>query len=488
MASLQAQAQPADYVSAQALEAVPADQVTLSHEFLYRVQLDSAMRFYKPRMTDGLYRTKNAFLWPDQIKVADRAKLPVFGSTEILLNEKLVLADAAALFFRADTGLVSLEAIPLPGIVMLRASTDAVYQEMDRHGIQPERPLPTALYTFRDSTKICLIRSAGLIPKEYDPYTPERTYRIDEVVLDSFPRFSLLPHFLNDGMENASADSASMLALDRKIKELEANVQSDSTLVAEYLANLRNQYPQALPMRPYEDSTDYYSRVRIRDVEALGLSSVAYGLMGFRKAMIPLRERIFQLKEVQSALAKDAAFEQDPRTAFLRKRVWNCVFLSVQGILARNLPDWTTDPGPTDLWGIAGRLQWEHRLFHRLGWTLHATGGMSSWKYHDLVTKESVERWGGGGAGIAVPLLILPRTFVWKAELGGLALYRTSDIVNADGHDKRWGTSPGFYVGTAFLFTPLPVQMDIRYQYTADGFGDLFLGVALPLPFIGGAP
>lgn len=482
-------AQPADYFAAQSIEEIPASQAQLNYEFLYRVQPDSTMRFYKMRMTDGLYRTKKAFLWPEAIPASLRPALPLFGTSEILFNERLVLADVDAVFYRADTGLVALQPVVPPGIVVLRAESDATYQEIDRHGIQPERPLPSAIYTFGDTTKVCLLRSTGLIPKEYDPYTPERTYRIDQVPLDSFPRFNILPHFLNDGLENSTADSISMAALERKIRELENALVNDSQQVTDFLTSLRNNYPPAMSLRPYEDSTDYHSRVRVRDVEALALSSVAYSLMGFRQSMLPLRERLHQLKEIHKILAREAAFEREPRTAFLRRRFWNHMFLSATTTLGRNLPSWTTDPGPTALWGIGGRLQFHHRLTHRLSWSLHAAGGTHSWKYHDQVDDPSTEIWAGGGAGVVCPILIFPGKMAWQAEAGALGIYRSTTVID-DGNyeDQRWGTSPGFYIASSVLLTALPLYLDIRYQYTVDGFGDLQAGIGFPLPWIGGVP
>jgi len=471
--------------SSKDLEEVPAASARTQEMFFYRLQTDSVLHFYRIVFTSQMYQGMRVFRWPEAIGMAKRATTPLFGGNEIVFNNHFVLSNSDALFYKSDTGLVPLEKTLPPGILYLRSASPATWQGIDRRGIEPEEPLPAMIYTWNDTAKPCLIRSAGFVPVEYDPYTPVGTYRVYEATLEPLPHLALAPHFLYDNVELAPADSALKRVLDARIAELQKELLADSLRINSFLDSLRTNYPKAMPLRNYEDSTDYLSRERVRDVEARALASQAYTDNGFTKVLTPLRERIAVLQVRLAQVERELKEDLEPQHAVLHQQVWNRVFISVTTTLGQNLPNWTRDNGPRSLWELGAQLSANRRLGGL--WTLEllAQGGYSQWENYP--THASFENWGGLGAVAGYPLVAsLAHHFTWIATAGLHTTFRYTRVHDESETEMRSGMTAGPSVGTELFCGKLPLRIGVDYSYDLDRFGDLRLQIGLPLPGLGG--
>jgi len=477
-------AQPEDVYNADALEEIRPSQITNQSQFVYRIQSDSVLRFYKINMSTALYGSKRAFLWPQELASTARSTTPLYGSMETLVNDSLVLADADAMFWKSDTGLIPLQRVTPPGLLLLRSTSDAEYQLVNHNGLGLTAKLPALFYTWGDTTTPCWIRSPGHIPKEYSPFTNTATYRVDLVELAPLPQYALLPHYMYPELQGALPDSATLAKVSQAMRDLEKDLAADSVQISSYLEEVRAQVPQVLDLLLGEDSTDYRARVHNREVEMMDLAKMTYAACHFSDRTLPIRARInelqTQLQEGRAELKKNGS----PQSVWHAHRVFPKHFMLAGITLGQNIPAWASTPGPSGLQGIDLRWMMPFRIHGTLGWQLSTAFHGARWKFHANIPSYSTEaRASIAGAGTA-PLFTLPsKNLSLVGTLGAALDWKTVTARNANVDDHRFGFAGAGEASLQLYASRLPMLVSCQYRYSTDGFGALALQVGLPLPF-----
>jgi hypothetical protein len=479
-----------DFHQAQDIREVSAPEVAPSSEFLYRVQSQGGLRYYKVTMTAPLYESKRTFLWPPSLpKSTIRASLLLFGADEIVFNDSLILSDADAIFFQSDTGLVPLVKVPRPGIVYLRSQDPASILLMDPRTTPKSFPVPLYLYTINDSTRIGLIRTPSHLPMEFNPYTPMGTFRIHMVTADSLPRLVLLPRYLNDEPPSTFLDSTYLQWLDKTIASLTAGLAEDSAQVAHFLGNLHTVFPPALAQQTFEETSTFLERRRIHDAEMLELAKQVFLYNDFGKVLQPLREKVVFLQKQRAEVLEECKRQSDPKYSWLNQHFWNHPLLVASGMAGRHLPDWASHPGPGGLWGARVLVSSSTRIFRLTALEYGLDASYSQWKFNqdENLTSQSIA--GSARLTLAIPL--------WQRPSGNVALlfhpglvggYHFSTIREPLGTFHYWGPGFGGVAQVSLLFSHLPLHLSLEYRYTSDQLGDLSLGIGIPLWKHGGAP
>jgi len=484
-------AQDGYYQSAGDLRKIENPDQIFQSEFIWRSEVKGNFQFFQIELNNLLYNNKNIFLWPTEIPLTERPELR-FAKTraDLLFNSQLVLSNDTALVALYKNQQIPLRRISAPGILQVRSSQPLLLKHLNPDS-KVGMPTPLFLYNKSDSTPIFYLAfGKGLIPRILDLRTPAASFLVTEIRLEPLPRLTLPAHTLAlDSLRRMSNDSLRLVVLDSLLSQTQKRYQQDSLTIARFLEQAQDWIPTPT------DTT----LARLADSLRAATTVELIQVNETDRVLGSLREKIALLMNYQrEALAGKAARDRlrltDPPGALLRHHFNGTFYAGLSGLVGRTMPPEASKPGPDRMWGIQGHFSWSRMLGARLLWESRLDGLYSRWRFNqDFSATSSQSNW-GASLLLGYPLLTAPRVdSLGHLAGGGLLMFalgptlqvRNTHLQGIQGYTSERDLSPGAILILRVAFTRLPLVVDASYSHCLDRYGDLALGIALPLRFLG---
>ena len=468
-------------------------------QFLLR-QGEASGRFYRVPMSDLLYKSKHKFSLPS-MDLSERLKLPFYASfadaqtgkalNEVILNERLVLSDAESLYVRGQGDTV-FYLLPISGlgITLLGAPAGTNCMRFDSLGPQPVRELPAFFYTYKGSAQVLLAQKEGHLPSEMETWADADAYAEQWLELKPYAPFAVIEAL--PPLQLRSDSSA--MELEKLDSLLAGNRAARSRLELEfgrYLQGKEASFYAPMPRRSYEGEKTFAFRTAFRDslLMAMRLPAGEHEAYTARLREIDGRQLILQSYRTQLASEREWRHGGAQRT-LLSHFVWNRFYARVDGSLGRNMPDWAASPGPSGLWALGLGGSYMHALTPDLGIEGRLGWRYSRWDFNEDVSLSSSQSMATMDLCLIWPVAVAARS-PSSGQLGGVVLSLQTGLgaggsvvhVNGDSYESRREGALRFLGGLRLHWVDAPLVVEALYAYGTDGFGDLSLGLAWPLPW-----
>jgi hypothetical protein len=474
------------FMGSENLPLVTKPETAMAENFLYRIQEEkSSPVIYQIDLNSLLYSAKNAFLWPKQIpssSINHTRFLTPSGQeiAEILFNNRLILSDKEKIVLDDGTSKVTLNQASRFGITQIKPSLPSRVQFLTRGIPAPDQPTPCFHYSLTPEKSYAVVRSLGHFSQILTLGIPRDSFLVIIPSLERLPVPNLVLDSFSFSVDSIQAESRRIQTLDSIILQISTQIQNDS---AQLLANekeIRERLSAVIPPFPFRDD--------LFESEVKSLVQQAAFMARAESILLTKKERLSLVKslrdEFQGNRSGSAAFELRNRYLFGK------TFFNVSGTIGKNLPSKATDPAPSKLLGVTTSLAYYHPLGRRLLLNPRLWTSYSQWQYHEKVDSLSRRFSGGAGIHLAIPLatgveglrgnrsgtIFLLRTGVEggmsRTQINTVSLYseKVKALING-------------IIGLDYFFTQLPMALQIEYSYDTQGYGDLRLGLTLPLPF-----
>lgn len=484
-------AQDGYYQSAGDLRKIENPDHIFQSEFIWRSQIKDSFQFFQIELNNLLYNNKNIYLWPPEIPLVERPALH-FAKTraDLLFNSQLVLSNDTALVAMYNSQQIPLRKISAPGILQVRSAQPLQLRHVKTNS-KVGMPTPLFLYNMSDSTPVLYLAfGKGLIPRILDLRTPPATFLVTEIRLDPLPRLTLPAHTLAlDSLRRMSNDSLRLIVLDSLLSQTQKRYRDDSLIIARFLKQAQDWIPSPTDstLTPLVDSLRAATTQELIQVNETD------------RALGSLREKIALLLNYQrEALAGKAARDRlrltDPPGALLRTHFNGTFYAGLSGLVGRTMPPAASKPGPDRMWGIQGHFSWSRMLGTLLLWENRIDGLYSRWRFNQDFNEPSSQSNVGASLLLGYPLLTAPRVDSLGQLAGGSILMlamgptlqaRNTHLQGLTGYTSERNLSAGAKMILRVAITRLPLVVDASYTHCLDRYGDLTLGIALPLRFLG---
>lgn len=467
----------------------------VSRQFVLRQQMDSNQVYFRVPMSDLLYKNKQKFVLP-QIEMKPRVALPFFASrqaaqdntplAEVLLNERLVLVDSDSLYARTPDGqLVQLNPAPPLGVAIVNAPEGSACIRMQQASVTNDCVLPAFFYTHKGHVPFIVAQRPGNWPVEMEALVEPNTFRefrLEFTPLPSYrPAYQLPPLIL---------DSAGLTVekLDQMLRETRSARDEVEHEFESYLLAMESALYIPAAKKPTESSVDYALRLGLRDSLLSTVGRAERQSPAYRGLMRELENRKLLLEAYRNQLSAEQKRHQGIREQLLNDKVWHTPFLRLHGILARNLPEWATHPGPYRLWALGLGGSYGLPVYHNLGGELRMDWQYSRWYFHRASTQHSTQNMVGMDALLSWPLAVAA-TSTDQGEVGGISIHVVGGIgvamantqVYGEKYERQMNLAPRWTAGLQIHWTDIALMTECLYRYDREGFGDLGIVVGLPL-------
>lgn len=471
-----------------------------TRQFIYRQNNENIQRFYRVPMTDMLFGSKKAFALPQQIELETRMRIPLATTRaqaksgkfldEVLLNERLALTESDSLFVVLPNGNVqALAQVTEMGVALLFSSQSLQCTRVDRRGPGNVKSLPTFYYSLQGATQVCVVHKPGYFPKELDPLVVGHSFRQSEVLLNQLPVFS--PRGYLPALDlDPEALSLQLEQTDSLMQLLQAAKETYLNALEKHLQSIREGFYTLLDQRQYENKEDFAERSSFR--EKL-LQETLERERNQPEYVLPLRDlanRLAMATAYRNRLNRAGNWgEEGVQQALLDMILLGRWFVQIRTPLGRNMPAWSTNPGPNRLWGIGGHIAYVYPLLRSVNLMARLEGMHHQWFYNEEYFTTSAQNSLGVAGVLGIPIAVGARGrdeknvqgVVVQLVVGGALNGRYTRVAYPNA--PKPGIAPNIMGlgGIHFLFTRLPVSMEFEYSLGADAFGDLHVGLAVPI-------
>lgn len=494
----QSPAEGAYFLSSDQIEEVADPAHWAERQFLLRQGTDS-VRFFRVPMSGLLYKNKSKFALPN-LELGGRLRLPLFATHaaavankplgEVVLNERLALTETDSLYARMPDS--SIQFLPLAssiGVALVQGPPGTTGIRINSKGMSPVRELPAFFYTHKGVATLFVAEHEGDRPQEVDPYTDEGTFQELRLRFQGTPVFQGLPlPRLDLGDDTGAAD---LEQLDRALRQNDSLRKELELDLAIYMQAASSALYQPMPQRSYETVADFQARLAFRDTLLERMRLAGRKGAAFRDRERELDSRQLLLNSYRTRLQAERQWgASGAQRALLEKAIHRRFFVRAQSSVGRNVPSWAADPGPDAMWSIGLGASYAHPIRSvlcgeiRLGWQ-HAR-----WRYHEGIGESSTQSRGGLDLLLGWPVAVAVRSpepgqvsGVVVQLVAGLGGHWSMTHVYGDAsYDSRSEPLVLGLGGLQFHFAAVPLVVEGLYSYGTDGFGDLSLALAVPLP------
>jgi len=488
------------FMSTDQIEEVSNPLQLASRQFLLR-QGTKDYRFFRAPMSDLLYKSKKKFTLP-QAELAQRFSLPFFASykdalarsavSEVILNERLALTDSDSLYvLMPDSSILFLQPVASLGVTLVMAPPGTLATRVDAKGPIPARELPSFYYTFKGSVQLLVAERSGFRPTEVEPWTESDSYR--EILIKQEEETAFVSEIGLPAL-NLRPDSNrfSLDSLDRMIQQNAAVRSRLEQEFVDYMHSLDSMLYVPMPKRSYESADDYRVRLAFRDSLLMQQRRFHSKDPDYVNGLRELDGRHSLMTSYKSQLASERHWGTGgAQDALLENAVLRRFYVRIFGSLGRNMPEWSSNPDPTDLWAAGAGISYQHPLFGQNAGELRLNWQHSRWLYSEDFATTSTQSRADIDALLCVPLAVAAQSSVpgevdgvvvqWLLGVGGA--WSTSHVYGNQVYRSRSGFVLQGLTGMQIHFTRVPVVVEGLYSYGSDGFGDLSVAVGLPLPW-----